>query len=265
MISNSVSNDSNSSNKPKSNKKIFRNYVSIPLVITLMCITSWIFGKGDIELIRYWYFFSMCCLLFIRISEFVEINYHHFLIEMCYFINILTMFVVLFNIDIRIVYPFTHGPLLFYCVMFGDAPIPERLSRTITFTIHAYSALVSRKIFWSQFSEFTEYLTFNNFILEFIRAYKIYLIWFVLYSIYLFRYNGKSETMIKYMFKLNRSEQPDIKIKILWIITHMFCIMLTCSFGILVRYNYWLNVFVVSLMLISAIYQTGRFYYKHNN
>ncbi len=257
--------DNSNQIKQKSNKKIFKNYISIPFVITFLCITSWIFGKNNIKLIRYWYFFSMCCLLSIRISEFVEINYHHFLIEMCYYINILSMFIVLLNMDIRIIFPFTHGPLLFYCIVFGDAPIPDRLSRTITFAIHAYSALVSRKIFWSEFDEFnkfSEQLTYNNFISEFTRVFKIYLIWFILYAIYLVKYNGKSNTMIKYIFKIKYSEQPDIKIKILWLITHMICIMITCSIGILVKYNYWINVFVVFIMLISAIYQTGRFYYK---
>lgn len=39
--------------KPRSTKKIFKNYVSIPFVITLLCITYWVFGTGNIQLIRY--------------------------------------------------------------------------------------------------------------------------------------------------------------------------------------------------------------------
>lgn len=107
-----------------SNKKIFKKYISIPFVIVLMCITSWIFGYGNIDLIRYWYVISLTCLLGIRISEFVEIKYNHFLVEMCYYINLISIVVVLFDFDTTIIYPFTYGPLLFSCIFFHDAPIP---------------------------------------------------------------------------------------------------------------------------------------------
>ena len=248
--------------KPKSTKKIFQNYVSIPFVITLLCITSWVFGTGNIQLIRYWYVFSLACLLGIRAIEFVEIKYYHFLTEMCYFINIFSMWVILFDYDIRIICPFTHGPLLLYCIVFGDAPIPDRLTRVLTFTIHSYSALVSRKIYWA-----SNYInppinnvdTFGN---ELTEAMKIYLVWFIIYSIYLLKYNGKSDTMIKYMFKIDKNTQPSLKLKLLWLLTHFTTIILTCSFGIIAKYNYWFNNFVIIAMLLSGIYNTGKFYYK---
>lgn len=251
--------------KPKSNKKIFKNYYSVPFVITLMCITSWIFGNGNIQLIRYWYVLSMCLLLGLRISEFVEIKYHHFLVEMCYYINILSMVIVLFGYDVRIVYSFTHGPLLFYCVMFGDAPIPDRLTRVLTFVIHCYSALVTRKIYWTENYDFEQYLTWENFFSELVCSLQIYMVWFIIYSVYLIKYDGKSDNMIRYIFKIDKKTSPSIKTKLLYLLTHFSAIMITCSFGILFRYNYWINNFVVGLMIFSSIYQTGKFYYKQQN
>lgn len=251
--------------KPKSNKKIFKNYYSIPFVITLMCVTSWIFDYGNIKLIKYWYLISMCVLFGLRISEFIEIKYHHFLGEMCYYINILSMGFVLFGLDVRIVYPFTHGPLLFYCVMFGDAPIPDRLTRVLTFVIHSYSALVTRKIYWTENYDFEQYLTWENFFSELIISFQIYMIWFVLYSVYLIKYNGKSDTMIRYIFKIEKKTIPSIWTKLLYLITHFIAVMITCSFGILFRYNYWINNFVVRLMMLSSVYQIGKFYYKNTN
>jgi hypothetical protein len=248
--------------KPKSNKKVFQNYVSIPLVITLLCITSWIFGYGDLNLIRYWYVISLGSLIGIRAMEFVEIKYYHFLTEMCYYINVISIIVVLFDFDIKLIYPFTHGPLLLYCIIFGDAPIPDRLTRVLTFVIHSYSALVSRKIYWTKNYYLLETNNLETFIKEIKQSITIYLLWFMVYSIYLLKYNGKSNTMIKYMFKIDKNIQPSIKLKLLWLITHFATIILTCSFGIITKYNYWLNNFVIIIMLLSGIYHTGKFYYK---
>ena len=65
--------NTNTNTKLTSSKKLFKNHYSIPFVVSLMCITSWIFGNGDINYIKYWYFISMWLLLGLRISEFVEI------------------------------------------------------------------------------------------------------------------------------------------------------------------------------------------------
>lgn len=258
-IDTSKSNDT----KPRSNKKIFQNYVSIPLVITLLCITSWIFGYGNLDLIRYWYVISLGCLIVIRTIEFVEIKYYHFLTEMCYYINIISIIVVLFDFDIKLIYPFTHGPLLLYCIVFGDAPIPERLTRVLTFVIHSYSALVSRKIYWSKKNNYLlETNNSNTFIHELSNSMAIYFVWFIIYSIYLLKYNGKSTTMIKYMFKIDKNVQPSLKLKLVWLAIHFITILLTCSFGIVTKYNYWFNNFVIIIMLASGIYHTGKFYYK---
>jgi len=248
--------------KPKSNKKMFQNYVSIPLVITLLCITSWIFGFGNLTLIRYWYVISLGCLIGIRAVEFVEIKYYHFLTEMCYYINVISIIVVLFDLDIKLIYPFTHGPLLLYCIIFGDAPIPDRLTRVLTFVIHSYSALVSRKIYWSKNYYLLEINNLDTFINEIKQSITIYLIWFIVYSVYLLKYNGRSNTMIKYMFKIDKNTQPSLQLKLLWLATHFVTIIITCSFGIITKYNYWLNNFVIIIMLLSGIYHIGKFYYK---
>ena len=257
--------NTNATTKLTTNKKLFKNHYSVPFVVSLMCITSWIFGNGDINYIKIWYFISMCLLLGLRISEFVEIKYHHFLVEMCYYINVLTMFIVLLDYDVTIIYPFTHGPLLFYCILFGDAPIPDRLTRTLTFVIHCYSALVTRKIYWTKNYGIEHHLTWNKFISEFMTAFSIYMIWFTIYTIYLIKYNGKSDTMIKYIFKIDKNIIPSMSTKIIYLLTHFICIMLTCSFGIMFRYNYFINNFVVGLMLLSSAYQTGKYYYKLSN
>jgi len=248
--------------KPKSNKKVFQNYISIPLVITLLCITSWIFGYGNLVIIRYWYVFSLGCLIGIRAVEFIEIKYYHFLTEMCYYINIISIIVVLFDFDIKLIYPFTHGPLLLYCVVFGDAPIPDNLTRVLTFVIHSYSAIVSRKIYWSKNYYLPETNNLETFTNEIKQSIVIYLIWFIIYSIYLLRYNGKSCTMIKYMFKIDLNTQPSLKLKLMWLSIHFLTIILTCSFGIISKYNYWFNNFIIIIMLLSGIYNTGLFYYK---
>jgi hypothetical protein len=251
--------------KPKSNKKLFQNYVSIPLVITLLCITSWIFGYGDLNLIRYWYVFSLGFLIGIRAIEFVEIKYYHFLTEMCYYINIVSIIVVLFDFDIKLIYPFTHGPLLLYCIVFGDAPIPDRLTRVLTFVIHSYSAVVSRKIYWIKNYNLTDtncLISFETFINELKQSIVIYLAWFIVYSIYLLKYNGKSDTMIKYMFKIDKNTQPSLKLKLLWLAIHFATITITCSFGVITKYNYWFNNFVIIVMLLSGIFHTGKFYYR---
>lgn len=246
------------------NINIFENYISIPFTITLLCLTSYIFGYGDLQIIKYWYCFSLGCFLLIRISEFVEIKYYHFLIEMCYYINIISIIIVLFDFDIKIIYPFTHGPLLLYCLIFGNAPIPDRLSRSITFVIHSYSTIVSRKIYWAKNFVNPPNNNLNTFIDELKLSIIIYMIWFIFYSIYLIKYDGKSDTMIKYMFKIEKNSQPSLKLKLLWLLTHFVTIVLSCSFGIVAKYNYWFNNFIILIMIVSGIYNVFKYYhYKH--
>lgn len=172
------------------------------------------------------------------------------------------MIVVFFDYDIKLIYPFTHGPLLFYCIIFGDAPIPDHLSRVLTFVVHSYSAIVSRKIYWTNNYYNPPSNNLHTFCNELFDAMKIYSIWLVIYSIYLIVYNGKSDTMIKYMFKIDKNTQPSLQLKLLWILTHFIAIIISCSFGIVSKYNYWLNIVIIMIMLLSGIYNTSKYYYK---
>lgn len=88
------------------------------------------------------------------------------------------------------------------------------------------------------------------------------MVWFIVCSIYLITYEGNSETMCKYMYKIIPSEQTSLKMKLLWLMAPFSRIIITCSFGIISKYNYWLNIIVISVMLYTSVYETEKFYHK---
>lgn len=248
-----------------SKKYTFKEYVSYMFLNVLNLVTVWLLGKNDHYTLRYWFAIIMACLLIIRVPDFQKRKYHHFFAEMCYFINFVTMFVLLKNEDIRCVFPFLHGPLLLYAIFSGDAFVPHNLPRSTSFALHTFGTVVSRKILWS--GDPSLLLSLDDLYAGsywiYIKGCAItYLLWFVPYSIYVFWYKGTSMTMIKYTKKLNIDNDVSNYEKNIYLLKHAILTFISVSFGIVLMHCRILDNIMVGLQIISGLVQGGYYYYS---
>jgi hypothetical protein len=235
-------------------------YFSYIFTLSILVSTGWILGNNNEKVIKYWYCVIMSLLLIIRIPDFRNKKYHHFFSEMCYFVNLLTIYFLLFNFDIKPIYPYLHGPLLFYAIFSGDAFVPNDLTKTTSFALHSFGTIISRHIYWNgnntyNLDDFNMYSYFY-----YIKTcMSIYLMWFIPYSFYVLWYKGKSLTMIKYTLKLKLDEEVKLFTKISYLIKHLIITLIIINMGIVSLYCYELNIFICALQLISGIIQGSHF------
>jgi hypothetical protein len=236
------------------------------MFLMVLCIaTSWLLGKNDHYTLKYWFAIIMGCLLLIRIPDFKKKKYHHFFAELCYYVNVLTMIILLTNIDIRYIFPFLHGPLLIYAVFSGDAFIPHSMPRSTSFALHTFGTVVSRRLLWTGDSSML--LNFDDLFAGTYWTYLqtsiiIYLGWFIPYTCYVFWYNGTSMTMLKYAQKLDIKDQVSTGAKVIYLVKHMILTIIAVSIGIILMHNWILDYIVVAIQIISGFVQGGYYYYS---
>jgi hypothetical protein len=224
---------------------------SLTIITLLFGITCWLFGFGNIDLLRLWYCIIMPILFILRIPDFIKKKYHHFFYEFCYFINILAIIILLFNYNINIIYPFLHGPLLLYSLVLKDKFNLTNLSETTSFALHSFGTIITYKIYWNNLE--TTILTLDTYFAYIKKCSFIYLSWFVIYSIYLFYYSGYSLTSLKYFAKLKENEKPNVINKLSYLVVHLILIFISTSFGIVLMHNYKLDKLFCFLQLIISL------------
>jgi hypothetical protein len=266
-------------NEPKNTNKITRfieQYLSYTLFTFLSNVTIWLLGKDSKHLIKWWFITSMSFLLIIRGFEFKGKKYHHFLIDMCYYINILTILIIMFDGDITLTFPFLHGSLPIFCIYNGDAFIPHSLTKTITFAIHAFGTVVSRRFYFDSIclpeimlnkfnkslcQEYYLPLTWNLFKFYFLRCMVVYLIWLIPYSFYVFTYKGNSFTLLKYILEIKDNNPITLFSKVKYLFYHILFTTLTLSLGIFAMQIPILDHILVTIQIICGFLQGSYFYY----
>lgn len=235
------------------------------MLLVLIVATGWILGKNDHDIIKYWFVTVMPMLLIMRIPDFLKRGYHHFLVEMCYYVNVMSVFFILFNFDIRYIFPFLHGPLMVYSIVAGDAFVPHDLSKTTSFAIHSFGTVISRRLYWSSADNIV--LTFNDLTFDTFTHYlqycvAMYLCWMIPYFWYLLKYKGKSLTMIRHTLKLKDQDHISTFKKAKYLFSHALSTILTLMFGIVLMHVWQLDYAMVCVQLLSGLIQGSWYYYS---
>lgn len=261
VVINSISEDNTNKNIKKSNSGL-QHYFTYVFLMSMLITTVWLMGKSNIYLIKCWFAILLSILLTCRIVEYIRSDQYHFLAELCYYINVITIIMVNTDIDIRYIYPFHHGPLLLFCILFRDAFIPHSLPRTISFAIHTFGTIITRKIYWSESSDlWLNEITWESYIYFLTRSMAIYMIWFIPYAIYILTYSGKKITMITYRLRLS-NEKIDKNTRILYLLAHLVGILIALSMGIFLMHNWILNYIAIIIQLLSGLVNGGLYYYN---
>lgn len=246
----------------------FKNYVIYLFLMFEMLGTAWLCGSNNHTYLRYWYVFTMATLFITRIYSFYRKNYLLYLYELCYAVNIVSMFSVYLNIGIEYVYPFLHGPLIAYSLFFGDALILHDLDKTTSLAVHCFGAIITRRLYWHGDEKLTlEFsdLTLESFKQKMLISFLCYSIWAFLYSVFfLFPYNGQGLTMVRYVARLEKYEKIPNFTKIKYIFYHMIYSFCALIIGNLSMYIWQLDYLLITIQIISGIGHGGWYYYKEH-
>ena len=238
-------------------------YFSYIFSLGILVFTGWMLGYNDHSLLKYWYSFIMSLLLVFRIGDFKQKKYHHFFSEMCYFVNILAIYFLLMEFDLKPIYPYLHGPLLLYAIVSGDAFIPHDLSKTTSFALHSFGTIITRRLYWNGQSNLSLIdLSLDSYFHYLKICMGIYFLWFIPYACYVFMYRGKSLTMIKYTLKLKEEDNVCFRIKLTYLLKHVILTMCSISIGIIMMHWKNLDNIMCGVQICSGIIQ-GSYYYSN--
>ena len=121
---------------------------SMVIITVFLSITAWLLGNANLNLLKYWYCLLMPILIIMRIPDFIKKKYYHYFFELCYFLNILTIFILLGNADLKITYPFLHGTFICYSLFMKDKFMFDDLSSTTSFALHSFGTIITNKIYY---------------------------------------------------------------------------------------------------------------------
>jgi len=241
-------------------KHPFDQYLTYLLTMVLLISTSWIMGYGDHKIIRPWFVFTMILLLSMRVVHFYRKGYLLFFLELCYYINTISIATIYYELDITLIYPFVHGPLMMFSIFSADAAIPHELPRTTSYAIHSFCSIVSRRLYWTYNSEMN--LTFESFQYYWMRSFVVYLGWMLPYLLYLFMYNGKRLTIIRDTYHMPPTTYISNWFKLRYIFLHMLSVMIGLCIGVVALHSWSLSWTIVGVQLFSGLIQGGYYYYS---
>lgn len=243
---------------------LFDHYLSYLFIMFCSITTAWLLGNNDHVLIRYWYPIIMGLLIGTRIVNFYKRKYQLYLLEMCYVVNLVSIIIIPLEYDIRYIYPFLHGPLMTYSLVYGDSIVPHNLEKTTSYAIHSIGSIISRRLYWNGDPSLwltINDLTFSSFLKHFSTSMIVYMIWALPYYFYLFSYNGNLMTMGKYVYRLNPEDQLTLYLKIKYAFLHISFASLTLMIGILSMHCWQFNYFTVGCQILSGFLHGGWYYY----
>lgn len=245
--------------------KTFSHYVMYVTTFVLTMISVWILASDNHTLIKWWYSFLMVLLFFTRAYSFYRKGYLLYLFELCYVVNFVSIFTIPSNLGMKILYPYMHGPLAGYALIFGDALIFHDWDRTTSYAIHVLGGVFTRRLYWngenSQLYNLSD-LTLTSFLNHFLIAFGLYMCWLVPYSLFfLFPFNGNGATMARYVNRIKDNEPISLWFKIKYVRDHAFFVNLAIIVGIFSMYCWQFNYFVVFCEIMSGIANGGWLYY----
>lgn len=246
----------------------FQNYIIYLFLMFEIVGTAWICGSNDHALLRTWFTFTMITLFVTRLYSFYKKGYLLYLWEMCYFVNLVSIPMIYNDIGMNYIYPFLHGPLIAYSLIFGDALILHDLDKTTSLAIHSFGAIITRRLYWQGDQSLIlslEDLTLESFGQQMLVSIGCYLLWVIPYCIfYLFPFNGSGHTMIRYTTRLDENGIVTTIMKAKYIVLHMLLVVLALLMGNLAMYIWQFDYVLIISQIICGVIHGGWHYYKEH-
>jgi hypothetical protein len=246
------------------------HYVMYVTGICSLLGSVWVLASDFHPLIKCWYSGLLSFLFATRLYSFYKKNYLWYLLEMCYIVNIVSIFTVQFDnfgYTMKLLYPFIHGPLAGYALLYGDAIILHNWDKTTSYAIHVLGGVFTRRLYWNGDQLYVNSLsdlTLGAFFGHLKMSFLLYLVWAIPYTFfYLLPFNGNVMTMAKYVYRKSATDKLTLEEKLKYIGYHMIFCNLTLIVGIFSIYCWQFNYFVVGCEIFSGILNGGWHYYKH--
>jgi len=164
--------------------------IAFTLGIIALCVTEYILLKVP-HMMPHWYTFLIFPLLGARYYTYHQIKYHYFMLDFCYYVQVLLLAQVYYIPSpalFQIVFSLSTGPLCVAVVMWRNSLVFHDLDKTTSVFIHMFPPLVAYSLRW--------YPPNNDFSLvcvepdcrmsvyyAFVVSFGFYIIWQILYLI----------------------------------------------------------------------------------
>jgi hypothetical protein len=240
-----------------------KQFFTLVYTISTLILTIFFLGSSNIFALRVLYPFTCGLTLLFRIEEFYRKGFILFFVELCYFLFVWTAVAVACGFDVRYVYPFLQGPLIWFSLINGESYSFHNLNRVTSFIIHNFGAFVTCCIYLNYDDDKIFHIRDirTNFYPYFKICMIIFACWYFCFSVFLFGYNGTEITLLRHKFKVPKDEQTPLKLKLQYFFGYPILMVLGLCFGIVSMHVKEITYAMFVLSISFAIIQTGWYYY----
>ncbi len=244
--------------------------------ISRLVFEGFLLGKAPCYY-AYYYSVVLCFLVFCRYIYYRWLHWHYFLLDFCYFANLMNLVFLWIYPESEFLfisaYGFSMGPLLLAVPIFKNSMVIHSLDKITSIFIH----LVPGFMVWgirSSECECWKVAKITPSLIDYILyPTMLYLVWAVPYYFILFKLTFKrcekknNLTLFKYVlqdknsFFYKISEICGEKIRHLsFMMTHMVFSLLTLLITYVTLYNHYLQLFVLCLCLMHSFWMAANYY-----
>jgi len=278
-----------------SKKEKLREAAKKPMNIRLKDKLAFTFGISNITFAAFflgywtqkfywWYSIQIPLLVIIRYFLYHKQKKHYFLLDFCYFVNLLFFLYLHFFpqscLLFKISFSFVSGPLLFAILAWRNSTVFHSMDKITSLFIHLTPALVVWSIRWFPTGEFNtcfndgkSYVSFIDTTLVPLIPYSIwqkkflYFIKVQLMDKYKFLIDPEYMTSFKWLLNSKKSFSykvvnmfgPQYRLLMYGILQLIYTVLTTLP--VLICYqNFWLHTFYISVMWMLAAWNGATFY-----
>lgn len=244
-------------------RKLTKQYFTFVYTTITLISTIWLIGTVNVQALQIVYPLTCAIVLAFRIEEFYRKKYMLFFIELCYFLLVWSAVMVACRFDVKYIYPFLHGPLLWFSFTNAEAYVPHNLNKVTSYIIHNFGAFVTCCLYLNGKSG--EIYTLENLSDNFEHYFSIcsiiFFSWYFFFSIFLFAYNGTGLTLLRHKFKIAKDLPTPFDLKVKYFIGYPILMLLGLCFGIVSMHCRQLNITMIFLTIFCGILQAGWYYF----
>lgn len=203
---------------------------------------------------------------------------HYFLIEFCYYGNVLTMAYIWFFRDSALLYyaafAFSHGSLLVSVILFRNSLVPHSVDLITSHFVHMAPSLA----LWSlRTADCGEYPVFEPAGIEMYMfcALAFYVVWVLPYSLIIFGFGKRrisrknNEFLYKYVME-SRSALAILPMKVgealrplVYLLQHMLSTMCFALLSYALLTNFWVETAAISVVFCVSIWNGASYYIEY--
>ncbi len=245
--------------------KLTKQFFTFVYTMVTLIVLIWFLGTANTIGLRILFPITGGIMLIMRVEEFYRKKYMLFFMELCYFVFVWSIIGVVGNYDIKYVYVFLHGPLIWFSIINSEAYAPHNLNKVTSYVIHNFGALITCCIYLNG----DDILTLRDLPYNFFHYFAISLIifgcWYVSFTIFLFTYTGTGMILLRHRLKIQKDQPTPFEIKVKYSVIYLVALIFGLAFGVLSLHCKEITIAMIILSILSGLLQTAWYYRSGSN